>query len=88
VKSIDWLNAAKPGTISVVSLSRAMRRDWVRDVAVHSGSSRSQRRERDSDDRRLARQEHRASVRTDWSGCATWKNGHLIRRSPLAAATS
>lgn len=77
-----------PVPTSAVSLSKAMRRDWVRDVVVHPPDGRAALRARDANLRRVARRAHKAAIRTDWSGCATWKNGKLIRRFTPVAATS
>lgn len=88
MRRAEWLNAEKSGTISALSLSGALRRDWVRDANIHTGPSRDDWRARVSDARRATRRAHKAAIRTDWSGCAVWREGHLIRRFAPVAATA
>ena len=83
ITSGDW----EPVPCSEVSLTKAMRKDWVRDVVVHPAEGRAGIRERASRARQIARRAHKAAIRTDWSGCAAWKNGHLVRRFAPVAAT-
>ena len=80
IDALDREAVSPPVPCSEVSLTKAMRKDWVRDVVVHPTEGRAGIRERASRARQIARRAHKAAIRTDWSGCATWKNGKLIRR--------
>ena len=87
IDALDREAVSPPVPCSEVSLTKAMRKDWVRDVVVHPTEGRAGIRARAARDRQIARRAHKAAVRTDWSGCAVWREGHLIRRFAPVAAT-